>query len=361
MNNISEIWNEICYLLHDNVKNNLSEKDFETQVIRSIELLGWKEYKNEIVRQYSIKVGRNSLIRPDIVIYNSDGNAIICVEIKRPSEDMSDYNYLSQLTSYMRQMKSDFGFLIGKELRVYYDGHLNKHPDPLLIEKIEFVANNNKGLSFVKYFSKYNYDSVDFHDYLKNKIKNFNRKAEVDKLLTILVSEDTKRKIVSFLKTEFSDFGDDVLLDALNKIKINIDKIYDKTRDGRQKEGYPPKKITGKPVNTIEPPKSIGKPDLPKILSSINNSARITLAQIYSVLFYMKKGFDFPSSVKFTLSLFPDVNYYQTIADKCGRRFAGDIPTFEEWFKSGEMLYHLRAKYSLSNFEYDLFKKLLSS
>ena len=48
MNDYSEKWDEICFLLSDNIKQSLLERDFENQVVRAIEVLGWREFKNEI-------------------------------------------------------------------------------------------------------------------------------------------------------------------------------------------------------------------------------------------------------------------------------------------------------------------------
>lgn len=50
MNGNSEKWDEICFLLSENFKQTLSERNFENQVVRAIEVLGWREFKNEIER-----------------------------------------------------------------------------------------------------------------------------------------------------------------------------------------------------------------------------------------------------------------------------------------------------------------------
>jgi len=364
MDDYSDKWKEICFLLDKSINPNCTEKEFENQVVRALELLGWKEYKNEILRQQSIKVGRNTSIRPDIVICNDTGNTDIAIEIKRPSEDLFNYNSISQLTSYMRQVKSDFGFLIGRELRIYYDGHLNKHPDPLWIESINFNNNDPKGISFVNNFSKNNFKSIGFKEYLNQKIKNFNKQAEVEKLVNILVLDSTKAMFSSFLKTIFSDYGEDVLLTALKGVSINISRISDKKIEKNDdsknfKKISSPNRTRIYSQDRIEIPKNIETPDKSKIILQFENRAKDTLAQIYFVLFFMKKGFNFPSSVKYSLNLFPDVKDYQTIADKCGRRFAGSIPLFEKWFETGEMLYNLRRKYSLNNYEFKVFKEIL--
>ena len=36
-----EMWKEICFILSENVKPDISERDFENQVVRVIEKLGW--------------------------------------------------------------------------------------------------------------------------------------------------------------------------------------------------------------------------------------------------------------------------------------------------------------------------------
>ena len=85
----------------------------------------------------------------------------------------------------------------------------------------------------------------------------------------------------------------------------------------------------------------------------------IRLRHIYGVLYFMKQGLDFPSATHQTLKLFPEVQDYQTISDKCARGFAGNVDTFVSWFKSGQILSKLNEKFSLSDHDYRIFKELL--
>lgn len=87
---------------------------------------------------------------------------------------------------------------------------------------------------------------------------------------------------------------------------------------------------------------------------------KIRLRHIYGVLHFMKQDLDFPSATQQALKLFPKVRDYQTISDKCTRRFAGNVGTFISWFRSGQMLNKLHVKFSLSDHDYEIFKKLLS-
>ena len=364
MVSISETWNEICFLLSTGVKAGFNEKDFENQVVRVIEILGWKEYKNEIERQHSIQVGRYGSLIPDLIVNSSERKAIIAVEVKRPTEDISKDNSISQLKSYMRQLKSDFGFLVGNELRIYYDGIHNPQPDPLLLEKISYDSDSQDGKDFVAHFNKDNFNNPKFSQYINNNIHKFNKKAEVDKLVELLIKPETKEKFLAFLKTEYPDFSEDVHTTAFNHISLNISKIS----DFKPETNLIAKKVT-KPrnfskvhlagQNFYEIPKEIGEPNIYQLSLRFTNRAKQSLLQIYAVLYFMKKGFDFPASVKFSLKFFPDARDYPTLADKCGRRFAGSIPQFVEWFESNDILNNLARKYSLSDYEYQSFKDLL--
>jgi len=106
------------------------------------------------------------------------------------------------------------------------------------------------------------------------------------------------------------------------------------------------------------PIRSSGKvsalPDL-----TFENSRRETLRQIYSVLFYMKSyDADFPNAVRSTMAAL-SVNDYQTVCDKCARRFAGTVDNFKDWYASGGILQKLDMKFGLSPNDYIKFKELL--
>jgi hypothetical protein len=221
--NYQEIWQEICFILSENVKENVVERDFEHQVLRAMEVLGWREFKGEIERQISIQVGRQGVLRPDLVIYGDDKKALIVIEVKRPQEDISRDDSRSQLKSYMRQMKADFGFLVGNEIRIYYDGNLNPKADSFLIDKIPFIKSDKAGINFAKMFEKSNFLSGTYLQILKKKIRKFNIKKEAQKLKDTLLSEKTKEKIIGFLKKEFADFDSDVFASVMPEINISIE------------------------------------------------------------------------------------------------------------------------------------------
>lgn len=218
-----ESWQEICFILSDSIKENINERDFEHQVVRALEVLGWREFRGEIERQISIQVGRQGVLKPDLVIYGEGKKALIVIEVKRPQEDISRDDSISQLKSYMRQMKADFGFLVGNEIRIYYDGNLNPQADPFLIDKIPFRKAEKAGCSFTELFEKSNFLSEAYLPVLDRKIRKFNIKRESQKLKTILLSENTKKKILEFLEKEFADYDSDIFASVMSEINISLE------------------------------------------------------------------------------------------------------------------------------------------
>jgi hypothetical protein len=221
-NEIKLAWTEICYLLSESIKQDINEKDFENQVLRTIEKLGWQEYAGEIERQPILQLGRKTNIRPDLVIYGSHKKALIVIEVKRPAEDMSKDDVIGQLKSYMRQMKADFGLIIGKGIHMYYDGYLNPQQEPLLLDKIPFERETKKGQKFVEIFNREDFIEKRYDSHLNNLIDQFDRTRNIKKLKDTLLTESNKKKIYQFLKNEYADFGSDIITEALGNLRVEL-------------------------------------------------------------------------------------------------------------------------------------------
>jgi len=82
------------------------------------------------------------------------------------------------------------------------------------------------------------------------------------------------------------------------------------------------------------------------------------LRQIYSVIYYMKRNYDFVDAVRRTKDNF-NVSY-QAVDDKCARRFAGTVDIFQRWYSNGEILLRLRNHFHLSRHDYMIFEELLT-
>jgi len=88
------------------------------------------------------------------------------------------------------------------------------------------------------------------------------------------------------------------------------------------------------------------------------NTSKETLRQIYSVLYYLGKRYDFVDAVHHTKDKFNIT--YQTVDDKCARRFAGTVEVFQRWYRNGEILQRLRDHFHLSSHDYKIFEELLT-
>jgi hypothetical protein len=219
---ISEKWNEICFLLSENIKNDISEYEFEQKVLLALGVLGWKEYFGEIEIRPSFQIGSSKFITPDFVIKNSNKKKLFVIEIKQPNIQITQ-KFQKQLFSYIRQLKLDYGILIGGGIQVFYDGILNKQEDPILLETIKFERNNPKGETFVLLFSKETFNEDSLKEFTLKSIEKLNRKEEFNNLLNKVLSEDFKKSVIKLIKQNFISEYDAELIDSvLNEVEIEI-------------------------------------------------------------------------------------------------------------------------------------------
>lgn len=363
MKDYSEQWDEICFLLSDNIHADLPERDFENQVVRAIEVLGWREFRKEIDRQRTLQLGRNGILRPDLIVYGNNRKALIVIEVKRPGPEMTRDKGIGQLRSYMRQMKCDLGLLIGSDLKVFYDGSLNPQSDPILLERIDFEKQSEKGTIFVEVFNKSSLAENRHHEYLENKLQQFNRERQVSSLVQQLISLETKRKVEGYLRNEFSETDDKIFSDALQQVRIDISRKEEMKHEivKTAKQERPSKgKLTRDQTQRRNHQSFEGASPGVEIASiPFEHRSGAKLRQIYGVLHFMKEGLDFPGATKATLRLFAEVQDYQTISDKCARGFAGDVDTFVSWFNSGQILHKLTEQFSLRDHDQGIFRELL--
>ena len=77
----SEKWNEICFLLSENIRPEISESDFEQNVIQALRVLDWKEYSGDVQIRPSFPIGASNRIIPDIVINSAAKRNLFVFEI----------------------------------------------------------------------------------------------------------------------------------------------------------------------------------------------------------------------------------------------------------------------------------------
>jgi hypothetical protein len=216
-----EKWNEICYLLSENLPTDLSENDFGQEVIQALRILDLKEYKGEIEKEHSLHFGSVNKLRPDFII-KSENKRLFVIEIKLPKIPINS-DFQRQLFSYMRQLKLEYGILIGQGIQIFYDGDLINHEDPILLETIQFKPDSEKGEKFVELFSKESYSTELLKSFTLNALEKINRKEDQKKLTKEILSDKYQIKIIELIKQDFLNEYDGELIDnVLEKISVNI-------------------------------------------------------------------------------------------------------------------------------------------
>lgn len=219
---MNEKWEEICFLLSENINKEISESEFEQSVIQALRVLNWKEFTGDIQIRPSFQFGAANRMTPDFIINSADKKNLFVIEIKQPNIPLTT-SFQQQLFSYMRQLKLQYGILIGSVIQVFYDGDLTHHDDPVLIETIQINKADKRGQKFVELFNKENFSFDKLKVFTQNSLKKINRRSDQRMLVNKILSEEYKSKVSELIKQDFLNEYDAELIDnALNEISINI-------------------------------------------------------------------------------------------------------------------------------------------
>lgn len=209
----TEKWNELCYTLSESISKDLGEDLFELKVIQALSVLGWSEFKGDLNIRSSVQVGASKRLIPDIIVKSDDENLFV-IEVKRPSIPLSS-DFRSQIKSYMRQLKLDFGILIGQKIQIFYDGTLFGNTKFTLIGEIEFIRDNKKGKIFIDKFSKQNFSIERLNRYAQESMRRINNSQIKRLLIKELTSKQFENDAKKLVKAKYSDGYDPVLIDQV--------------------------------------------------------------------------------------------------------------------------------------------------
>lgn len=215
-------WNEICFLLSESIKSDTSENSFEINVIQALRVLDWKQFSGDFEIRPSYQIGAANRITPDFVIKSADNYKLFVIEIKQPNIPLTS-TFQQQLFSYMRQLKLEYGVLIGQGIQIFYDGNLAEQEDPVLLETIRFEKNSEKGENFVQLFSKENFNKESLKEFTLNAIKKINRKEEFKKLKNKILNDNFKDKLNELIKQDFiNEYDGELINSVLAELRIEI-------------------------------------------------------------------------------------------------------------------------------------------
>lgn len=215
-------WSAFNFILSENINPNINEQLFENKVIQAFGELGWKEYLGNIEVRPTLHIGSVNRIEPDLLFKSDDARNLFVIEVKRPGIDLNLDNQ-KQLFSYMRQLKLDYGILIGKEIQVFYDGNLYKADIPLMIEKIPFIKDNEKGEIFVELFNKSNFNFENLDKFTQKKLDQIDKRKQSTKLKKLILSEEFKGNVIVILKEKLlNDYDSEILDKVFEELEVEI-------------------------------------------------------------------------------------------------------------------------------------------
>jgi hypothetical protein len=220
-----ELWNEICFILSEQIIPGINEAGYQKEVIRVLEKLGWRQFKREILEQVPIPSGTSSKLA-DIIVQNPEtGLPYFVVEIKRPQNDSTEQKTASQLLSYMRFKKCEIGLIIGNLITIIWDDRQSTTTDYLEILQIPFsTVDNANGIEFATIFSKEHFVNVEtVRNYIKAKVYEIQQKSAYIDVKNQLFSNDFHKSLIDFMKAEIGKTLNDKMTEQLvNEINIEI-------------------------------------------------------------------------------------------------------------------------------------------
>ncbi len=202
---LSEIWNEICYDLKSCIQNNVSEKTYENAVANCMSLLGWKKFKGEVSTQYAVQVGHEKKIA-DIVISLNDVEQFV-IEMKRPIHSFVEADK-KQLFSYMRLLNHQvqFGLYIGDKIQLYYDD-ITTQALPELVFTVDITKDNPDGLTFVKLFSKENYNTKTLIEFCQEQQRILSEQKKIEEEVARILADKEGNMFKELLKNNYLEEG----------------------------------------------------------------------------------------------------------------------------------------------------------
>ena len=218
-----ELWKEIRFLLHENISPSISEEMYEQKIVQSLEKMGWSEFRKEIILKHSIQLGSVGRIVPDVIVKSSHNNQSFVIEVKKPSADIDNDSHKNQLVSYMRQLKLEYGLLIGSKIQIYYDGKFNKRENPILLKSITISESNANDLLFLKLFQKDTFSYENLENYAVGRIDELSIQRKTTELRKLLLSPQYQTKLMEIITDDLMPkWGERTINDVFNQIIFSI-------------------------------------------------------------------------------------------------------------------------------------------
>ena len=212
-------WNIIAQNLQKSKEKNVSEDTYQDTIEHQLQLLGWY---NGIENKCPIQVGASKSLIPDIIL-SKDSHKVLVIEIKKPNNTLNN-RQISQLLSYMRQLKLPVGLYIGENIQLYYDTPYDDY-DAICVYTVEFENNSSYGKKICQLLEYENFSQLQLEEFCAEQLRLINAQNNFQKRIKEFVSpHNVNNNIIELLKDKFTleGFEDSIISTELKNLKINI-------------------------------------------------------------------------------------------------------------------------------------------
>lgn len=197
---MQETWKRFVYPLIEDKKNDVEEETFHRHIENQLMLLGWEPWKGEIIHKRSLRIGNRNRMEPDILVAR-DGEYQFVIEVKRPGNTQVKEE-ITQLESYMRQLRLDVGIYIGEHIEIFYDKPNTNHV--VSIFRLAIELEEKRGARFVELFSKEGFSKDEIVDFCEERILEILRQNSLNEIKESLIA-DAQTQISESLKPYLMD------------------------------------------------------------------------------------------------------------------------------------------------------------
>ncbi len=197
---MQETWKRFVYPLIEDKKQDVEEDTYHRHIENQLMLLGWEPWKGEIIHKQSLRIGNRNRMEPDILVAR-DGEYQFVIEVKRPRNAQTKEE-ITQLESYMRQLRLDVGIYIGEHIELFYDKPNTNHV--VSVFRLAIDLEEKRGARFVELFSKEKFSKDEIVDFCKERIQEIQRQNSLNKIKESLIA-DAQTQIAESLKPYLMD------------------------------------------------------------------------------------------------------------------------------------------------------------
>ena len=215
---MQETWKRFVYPLIEDRKQDIEEEPYHLHIENQLMLLGWEPWKNEIIHKQSLRIGNRNRMEPDILIAR-DGEYQFVIEVKRPGNRQIKEE-ITQLESYMRQLRLCVGIYIGEHIEVFYDKPNTNHV--VSVFKLAIDLEEKRGARFVELFSKEGFSKEGIVNFCEERLQEIQRQASLNKIKESLIA-DAQTQITESLKPYLLEkyentFSEDDIMGMLSRL-----------------------------------------------------------------------------------------------------------------------------------------------